>query len=63
METMLALIPGGGSIPKDRTIAALSALYIFTTFAATGAGSVAGQAMARKDGLDNNSTSPHYPSL
>lgn len=57
METLLAVIPGGSSIAKERTIPALSALYIFATFAATGAGSVAGQAMSRKDGLDNNSTS------
>lgn len=55
METVLSLIPGSSNITRERTIPALSALYMFTTFAATGAASVAGQAAARKDGLDNNS--------
>jgi len=56
VETLLALIPGSSSIPKDRAIPALSAFYIFWTFAATGAASAAGLGASRKEGLDNNRT-------
>ena len=45
------LVPG---VSASRTIPALSALYIFATFGATGAISAAGQAMAREEGLDND---------
>ncbi|CZR68557.1 uncharacterized protein PAC_18456 [Phialocephala subalpina] len=51
-STLLSSIPG--EIPKDREIAALSAFYIFWSFAATGALSAAGQGASRKEGLDNN---------
>ena len=56
IETLLVTIPGGGSIPKDRTIAALSVWYIFVTFAASAAGSAAGVNASRKEGIDNNRT-------
>lgn len=55
VETLVAMIPGSAGISQDRMIPALAAFYIFSTFAATGAASVAGQAMAREGGLDNNS--------
>lgn len=42
------------SITSGRAIPALSALYLFWTFGASGALSAAGQAMAREDGLDKN---------
>jgi uncharacterized MAPEG superfamily protein len=51
VETVLKLVPGG-SIAADRIIPAMSAIYIFWTFAGTGAISAAGQAAARKEGLD-----------
>ncbi|KAI9050677.1 hypothetical protein LZ554_004797 [Drepanopeziza brunnea f. sp. 'monogermtubi'] len=54
MESLLATIPGTASITTARTIPALSAFYIFWTFGATGAASVAGLAASRKEGLDNN---------
>ena len=57
VEATIRLVPGTANIPKDRIIPALSALYIFVTFGATGAASGAGQAMARENGLDNNRTS------
>ena len=58
VDLLLSLVPGTSGLAKDRTIPALAALYIFVTFGATGAASVAGQAMCRKDGLDNNSKHP-----
>lgn len=51
--TVLKLIPGG-SIPPNRVIPAMSAIYIFWTFAGSGAISAAGQAASRKEGLDDN---------
>ncbi|KAE9366380.1 hypothetical protein N431DRAFT_488154 [Stipitochalara longipes BDJ] len=54
LETLLSIIPGSDSIPKDRVIPALSAFYIFWTFAATGAASAGGQGAGRREGLDNN---------
>lgn len=54
METLLVMIPGGASIAKDRTIPALSAWYIFVTFAASAAGSAAGVNASSKQGIDNN---------
>ena len=53
VETVLKLIPGG-SIPSDRVIPAMSVIYIFWTFAGSGAISAAGQAASRKEGLDDN---------
>lgn len=54
VETLISLIPKNASIASDRVIPALSAFYIFWTFAATGAASAAGLAASTKDGLDNN---------
>lgn len=53
----LNFLPGG--VAPGRTIPALSALYVFSTFGATGAFSAAGQAMARRDGLDSNAPRKH----
>lgn len=53
LDAALKLIPGG-TIPADRVIPAMSAIYIFWTFAGSGAISAAGQAAARKEGLDDN---------
>jgi uncharacterized MAPEG superfamily protein len=53
VETVLKLAPGG-SIPPDRVIPAMSAIYIFWTFAGSGAISAAGQAASQKEGLDDN---------
>jgi hypothetical protein len=58
VENLLSVIPGSSSIPKDRVIPALSAFYIFWTFAATGAASAAGLAASKKEGLDNNRMRP-----
>lgn len=53
----VVLIPGSGSstssVPADRIIPALSTVYIFWTFGASGAFSAAGQAMSRPAGLDD----------
>jgi hypothetical protein len=54
VEAAVRIVPGTVDIPKDRIIPALSALYIFMTFGATGAASGAGQAMGREGGLDDN---------
>lgn len=54
VETLISLIPKNASIASDRVIPALSAFYIFWTFAATGAASAAGLAASKKEGLDNN---------
>ncbi|KAJ4415850.1 hypothetical protein N0V82_007110 [Gnomoniopsis sp. IMI 355080] len=59
--TLKLLIPGG--VAPGRTIPALTALYLFMTFGATGALSAAGQAMARREGLDNNTPRKHVHSL
>lgn len=53
LENSLKLIPGG-PIANDRVIPALAAMYLFWTFPLTGALSVSGQGMARKEGVDNN---------
>jgi uncharacterized MAPEG superfamily protein len=50
VQTLVNLIPGD----TVRAVPALSALYVFWTFGATGAFSAAGQAMARPAGLDNS---------
>ena len=57
-ETVLGFVPGCSNLPKDRIIPALGALYLFSTFAASGAASVAGQAVSRKEGLDNDCKVP-----
>ncbi|CAN8104828.1 unnamed protein product [Discula destructiva] len=58
---VLRLIPGG--VAPGRAIPALTALYVFMTFGASGALSAAGQAMSRREGLDNNSPRKHINSL
>ena len=45
-------IPGLGDIPSDRIIPAVSALYLFVTFVASGVASVAALAAASDTGLD-----------
>lgn len=57
----LNLLPGG--VAPGRTIPALTALYLFMTFGASGALSAAGQAMSRREGLDNNLPRKHINSL
>lgn len=55
LETGLSFIPSSALTSTSRTsIPALSAFYIFVTFAASGAASAAGQAMSRSESLDNN---------
>ncbi|ETN43893.1 uncharacterized protein HMPREF1541_11024 [Cyphellophora europaea CBS 101466] len=61
----LRLIPGLGPhpLPASRQIPALSALYTFFAFGASGAVSAAGQAMGMPEGLDNNSPRKHIHKL
>ena len=61
LETTLKIIPG--TVPSDRVIPALSALYVFWAFGGSGAFSAAGQAMAREEGLDNNCPRKHIHKL
>lgn len=56
------IIPGY-TPASGRAIPALSALYIFWTFGASGALSAAGQAMARPEGLDNDHPRKHVNNL
>ncbi|KAF2855159.1 hypothetical protein T440DRAFT_386183 [Plenodomus tracheiphilus IPT5] len=55
-HALIKLLPGVGTtaITSGRAIPALSALYLFWTFGASGAISAAGQAMGRNEGLDND---------
>lgn len=62
LEATLKLFPGG-PVTNDRVIPALSAIYLFWAFAGSGAFSVAAQAMARKEGLDNNHPRSHIHTL
>ncbi|CAF9919354.1 MAG: hypothetical protein GOMPHAMPRED_001757 [Gomphillus americanus] len=64
-ETLINLIPGvaSSSMTSGRAIPALSAIYLFWTFGASGAASAAGQAMAREEGLDNNHPRKHTNNL
>ena len=48
VQRISKVIPGG--VAPGRTVPALSALYIFMTFGASGAFSAAGQAMGREEG-------------
>lgn len=57
-EGLVAAIPG--TVPQSRIIPALGAWYVFMTFGASAAFSVAGQATSRKQGLDNNRTHPNH---
>lgn len=54
IETVVKYLVPGGTVPSDRVIPALSALYVFWSFGGSGAISAAGQAMSRQEGLDNN---------
>ena len=56
------LVPGYAGA-AGRIIPAMSALYIFWTFGASGAISSAGQAMGREEGLDNNEPRKHINNL
>jgi hypothetical protein len=51
------------AITSGRAIPALSAIYLFWTFGASGAISAAGQAMAREEGLDNDHPRKHIHEL
>jgi uncharacterized MAPEG superfamily protein len=62
IDAVIKLIPGG-SIPSDRIIPALSALYVFWTFGGSGAISSAGQAMSREEGLDINHPRKHISQM
>ena len=61
IQRALQLLPGG--VAPGRTIPALTALYLFVTFGASGAFSVAGQAMGRREGLDNSTPRKHVHAL
>jgi uncharacterized MAPEG superfamily protein len=61
IDTALSLV--GGDITSDRAIPALALLYGFWSFAGSGALSVAGQAMSRSAGLDNDHPRKHRASL
>lgn len=64
-HALIKVLPGVGvnSITSGRAIPALSALYLFWTFGASGAASAAGQAMAREEGLDNDHPRKHIHKL
>ncbi|CBX97003.1 hypothetical protein IAQ61_008051 [Plenodomus lingam] len=64
-HALIKLLPGVGAtaITSGRAIPALSALYIFWTFAATGVISAAGQAMGRAEGLDVEHPRAHIQEL
>jgi len=64
-HALIKLLPGVGpaAITSGRAIPALSALYLFWTFGASGALSAAGQAMGREDGLDNEHPRKHVGQL
>ena len=49
------LLPGAATVSSDRLIPAMTAVYAFFTFAATGAFSAAGVAAAHEEGMDMNS--------
>jgi len=51
VETLVSIVPGAS---MARAIPALSAFYVFITFGASGAASVAGNAASRKEGLSDN---------
>lgn len=62
VDGTVRFIPGYAS-SSGRVIPALSTLYIFWTFGASGAVSAAGQAMARPEGLDNDHPRKHINSM
>lgn len=65
VHALIKLLPGidTPTITSGRAIPALSALYLFWTFGASGALSAAGQAMGRRDGLDPNHPRKHLSKL
>ncbi|KAL5119964.1 hypothetical protein ACEQ8H_002062 [Pleosporales sp. CAS-2024a] len=64
-HALVKLLPGvsTAAITSGRAIPALSALYLFWTFGASGAASAAGQAMGRQLGLDNEHPRKHVHEL
>ncbi|KAF1921307.1 hypothetical protein BDU57DRAFT_45734 [Ampelomyces quisqualis] len=64
-HALIKLLPGVAptAITSGRAIPALSALYLFWTFGASGALSAGGQAMGRAQGLDNAHPRKHVGSL
>ncbi|KAF3007855.1 hypothetical protein E8E13_010811 [Curvularia kusanoi] len=64
-HALIKVLPGVGvsSITAGRAIPALSALYLFWTFGASGAASAAGQAMGREEGFDNDHPRKHVNNL
>jgi len=64
-HALVKLLPGvsTAAITSGRAIPALSALYLFWTFGASGAISAAGQAMGRAEGFDNEHPRKHVGQL
>jgi len=64
-HALIKLLPGvsTAAITSGRAIPALSALYLFWTFGASGAISAAGQAMGREEGFDNDHPRKHVGQL
>ncbi|KAH8631769.1 hypothetical protein IG631_13452 [Alternaria alternata] len=65
VHALIKLIPGvtTTAITSGRAIPALSAIYLFWTFGASGALSAAGQAMGREEGLDIEHSRKHIHKL
>jgi len=65
VHALIKLLPGvdAASITGGRAIPALSAIYLFWTFGASGAISAAGQAMGRSEGLDMDYPRKHVHTL
>ncbi|EMD87363.1 hypothetical protein COCC4DRAFT_134215 [Bipolaris maydis ATCC 48331] len=65
VHAIIKLLPGINTtgITSGRAIPALSTLYLFWTFGASGALSAAGQAMGRREGMDNNHPRKHVHQL
>ncbi|EMD59440.1 hypothetical protein COCSADRAFT_258690 [Bipolaris sorokiniana ND90Pr] len=65
VHAIIKLLPGLNTtgITSGRAIPALSTLYLFWTFGASGALSAAGQAMGRREGLDNDHPRKHVHQL
>ncbi|KAK7703591.1 hypothetical protein SLS64_008904 [Diaporthe eres] len=61
VQRLFEIFPGG--VAQGRAIPALTAFYVFMTFGASGAISAAGQAMGRREGLDNNTPRKHVHTL
>lgn len=56
-------LTGRNDVEFDRAIPALTLVYAFWAFAGSGAISVAGQAMSRSEGLDNNHPREHRQNM